>query len=1226
LVSKVQIPNHTFLEEQTSSYDEQVSMLKFTEAKHVVDSDLREFHQNLILTRERALNNSDQQLLLDTESLIKLKEDVLECPAGPFMKRCRTITRQLEDDRRKRDPGSGRSLITRFLFILTRCTRLLPCENKDDAASCLDSEAAATPTSPKCDMTVTWPLREPDDLDRRASPKAGVESSMSVEDAEKMMSKFRTAVSLRSRSMKQPQPSSNDQSEPQDSEPVQESSDAASLSQIRSRLNPHLPVERRASASEEVSTLKTVPASTSARQQKLRLRSSSMPGRMLRDRVMRARAKMQICEAHLLEDGTDSGTESEDSFVSTDSQLETQDETLIAEGLQEQSIGMQDSTETDERRGNKPSLLSQAQSAKELKTPLVDNFLGSTLQPSDAAALAKLLSQSTDYGSGSSMRHYSGGSDWSMGAVDDTLDDGGGTSSPMARTATTTPSTDVGSLRIGSLLRTSTLSSSRFLVCRICEHKVFSEHLKQHSLLCARVATCMDQSVGLDPATRMERMILLLQEQLREIVQICAYTTESVDAGPIQRAQQASTLLSHAMQASQIMHNDPASLAGLDRLLRDIRAMRSIENTPSLEIDTFGGRIESLVFEQMEAREKRQGGVSAIRGEESVANSTTPCKRTTINDFTIMKALSQGAFGRVYLARKNATGDLFALKVLKKKDMIIKNMVDQVRAERDILCATRSPYVVRCFYSFTSEHNLYMVMEYHNGGDCAALIQGMGCLEEHSARQYIAEAVLALEYIHSVGIVHRDIKPDNFLIGSDGHIRLTDFGLSVTGLTERTAERLNPAHEPSKRSTQDSPLYTRRHQSGSSVSAVESPSGSEAGSPPVDRSSFLHSRSISGGQQSPFTVQRSGGSLQGRVNSFNQPNQANAYGTPDYLAPEILLGTSEVEQGGSVDWWSLGAMAYEFITGVPPFNAHDPQQIFNNILNRNLEWPSVPEDMSYEAKDLIDRLLCEDPYHRLGFHGAEEVKAHPFFAGLDWDRLMEQKATFVPTCEDAEDTSYFDERGLDGIDDARDEDRRPPGAPPGPGYAFQLPRTRSYSPDDVEGVRSRRQSGSRRLSGSRRFSEGRPAPGSASGSVSSVSSTSTLSEDLQEEAEQEMAMLEQADEETRNEFLNFSFKNLPQLASYNMDILTAVMENDNSPYMTPRSAESSQRSAVELNPLSLREREEFEARPISGSLQSQSFLARRSQDQESHSTEALVLPAMEHASEQTRNQVHNDLS
>lgn len=103
-------------------------------------------------------------------------------------------------------------------------------------------------------------------------------------------------------------------------------------------------------------------------------------------------------------------------------------------------------------------------------------------------------------------------------------------------------------------------------------------------------------------------------------------------------------------------------------------------------------------------------------------------------------------------------------------------------------------------------------------------------------------------------------------------------------------------------------------------------------------------------------------------------------------------------------------------------------------------------------------------------------------------------------------------------------------------------------------------------------------------------------------------------------------QNLPQLASYNMDILTAVMENDNSPYMTPRSAESSQRSAVELNPLSLREREEFEARPISGSLQSQSFLARRSQDQESHSTEALVLPAMEHASEQTRNQVHNDLS
>jgi serine/threonine protein kinase len=170
-----------------------------------------------------------------------------------------------------------------------------------------------------------------------------------------------------------------------------------------------------------------------------------------------------------------------------------------------------------------------------------------------------------------------------------------------------------------------------------------------------------------------------------------------------------------------------------------------------------------------------------------------PEPRTTIADFNIIKPLSKGAFGKVYLARKIATGDLFAIKVLRKRDMIIKNMVHQVQAERNILLSTRSPFVVRCFYSFTSEQNLYLVMEYHNGGDCASLLQGLGCLEEEMAKQYVAETMVALEYIHSCGIVHRDLKPDNLLIGVDGHLKLTDFGLSITGLIDRVSDRLDPS-------------------------------------------------------------------------------------------------------------------------------------------------------------------------------------------------------------------------------------------------------------------------------------------------------------------------------------------------------------------------------------------------------------------------------------------------
>jgi len=113
-----------------------------------------------------------------------------------------------------------------------------------------------------------------------------------------------------------------------------------------------------------------------------------------------------------------------------------------------------------------------------------------------------------------------------------------------------------------------------------------------------------------------------------------------------------------------------------------------------------------------------------------------------------------------------------------------------VLAERNILCSTHSPFVSRCFYSFTSETNLYMVMEYHNGGDASTLLHGLGCLEEDMARVYVAETVLALEHIHARGIVHRDLKPENLLIGADGHLRLTDFGLSATGIMEHTSVRL----------------------------------------------------------------------------------------------------------------------------------------------------------------------------------------------------------------------------------------------------------------------------------------------------------------------------------------------------------------------------------------------------------------------------------------------------
>lgn len=146
-------------------------------------------------------------------------------------------------------------------------------------------------------------------------------------------------------------------------------------------------------------------------------------------------------------------------------------------------------------------------------------------------------------------------------------------------------------------------------------------------------------------------------------------------------------------------------------------------------------------------------------GPLSPRQSTAPITRTTptsIKDFDVIKPISKGAFGSVFLAKKKATGDYFAIKVLKKADMIAKNQITNVKAERMILMKqAESPFVAKLYFTFQSKDNLYLVMEYLNGGDCAALIKSLGCLPEEWTKNYIAEVVLGLEYLHQRGIIHR---------------------------------------------------------------------------------------------------------------------------------------------------------------------------------------------------------------------------------------------------------------------------------------------------------------------------------------------------------------------------------------------------------------------------------------------------------------------------------------
>ncbi|XP_066061743.1 microtubule-associated serine/threonine-protein kinase 3 isoform X2 [Chamaea fasciata] len=171
---------------------------------------------------------------------------------------------------------------------------------------------------------------------------------------------------------------------------------------------------------------------------------------------------------------------------------------------------------------------------------------------------------------------------------------------------------------------------------------------------------------------------------------------------------------------------------------------------------------------------------------ESQTSITVPRRKPCEGDFETIKLISNGAYGAVYLVRHRETRQRFALKKINKQNLILRNQIQQVFVERDILTFAENPFVVSMFCSFETKRHLCMVMEYVEGGDCATLLKNMGPLPVDMAKMYFAETVLALEYLHNYGIVHRDLKPDNLLITSMGHIKLTDFGLSKIGLMNMT--------------------------------------------------------------------------------------------------------------------------------------------------------------------------------------------------------------------------------------------------------------------------------------------------------------------------------------------------------------------------------------------------------------------------------------------------------
>ena len=309
-------------------------------------------------------------------------------------------------------------------------------------------------------------------------------------------------------------------------------------------------------------------------------------------------------------------------------------------------------------------------------------------------------------------------------------------------------------------------------------------------------------------------------------------------------------------------------------------------------------------------------------------------EKQSIRDYESLSIIGRGAFGEVHVCREKKTGQIVAVKKIRKDVLVIKNQVIHVRNEQLFMSRVKSPWIVELKASFQEDDYLYLIMEYLPGGDFMNLLIKKDILSEEEARFYTAELILSIESIHKLDCIHRDIKPDNVLIDKTGHIKLSDFGLA------KVSDK----------------IYEKKEE-------IE------------DFQPNSHQKNFS------------------------------CVGTAYYVAPEVL---KKKGYGPEIDWWSVGVIFFEMLVGYAPFCSKETSEVCYKVLNwkKFLKIPSKVK-ISEEAEDLICKLI-NNPNERLGLKGADEIKKHPFFKGIDWDNIRKTKAPFIPKLKNDYDTSYFE--------------------------------------------------------------------------------------------------------------------------------------------------------------------------------------------------------------------------
>ncbi|XP_061543327.1 protein kinase C delta type-like [Phycodurus eques] len=308
-------------------------------------------------------------------------------------------------------------------------------------------------------------------------------------------------------------------------------------------------------------------------------------------------------------------------------------------------------------------------------------------------------------------------------------------------------------------------------------------------------------------------------------------------------------------------------------------------------------------------------------GSSSAAPSVKQSK-LTVNHLVFHKVLGKGSFGKVLLAELTGQGQYYAVKVLKKDVVLMDDDVECTMVEKRVLAlAWENHFLTHLYSTFQSKEHLFFVMEYLNGGDLMFHIQDKGRFDLARATFYAAEIIVGLQFLHSKGIIYRDLKLDNVMLDKDGHIKIADFGMC-------------------------------------------------------------------------------------KENVFGDVRASTFCGTPDYIAPEILLGQKYTF---SVDWWSFGVLVYEMLIGQSPFQGDDEDELFESIRS---DTPHYPRWITKEAKKLLELLFERDPTRRLGVVG--DIRAQPFFKSINWSTLekREVEPPFKPKVKSPSDCSNFDREFL----------------------------------------------------------------------------------------------------------------------------------------------------------------------------------------------------------------------